>query len=51
MRFKNKKQLVEIILMSLLMLGILSFNGNSRNVKADTNDTYKNIEIFIILFF
>ena len=46
MIFKNKKQFVEIILLSLLMLGILSFNGNSRDVKADTSDIYKNIEIF-----
>lgn len=46
MRFSHKKLCLDIILMSLLMAGILFVNGTSRDVKADTDNTYKSIEIF-----
>ena len=46
MTFNKKKIFLDIILMSLLIMGILFFNGNSLDVKADTSDVYKNIEVF-----
>jgi len=46
MVFSNKKLFLDIIIVSLLMAGILFFQGSGRDVKAGTNDLYKNIEIF-----
>lgn len=45
MAFNNKK-FAPIILLSFLMGGLLFFNGDRGDVKADTSDVYKNIEIF-----
>ena len=43
----NKKRIfIDIILISLLLVAVLFFHGNRRMVEADTNDIYKNIEIF-----
>ncbi|MFH1350095.1 MAG: S41 family peptidase [Pseudomonadota bacterium] len=46
MMFPKKKLFPDIMIVALLMVGILFLNGNNRDVKADTNDIYKNIEIF-----
>ena len=46
MTIKNRKLFLNIILITLLISGILFSNGNSGNVKADTSEIYKNIEIF-----
>jgi carboxyl-terminal processing protease len=46
MVFPNKKLFLDIIVVSLLMAGILFFQGSGRDVKAGTNDLYKNIEVF-----
>ena len=46
MVFPNKKLFLDIIIVSLLMAGILFFQGSGRDVKAGTNDLYKNIEVF-----
>ena len=46
MAFNKKKSILDIILISLLMVGILFFHGNNGDVKADTNEVYKNIEVF-----
>ena len=46
MVFPNKKFFMHIIIVSLLMAAILFFQGSGRDVKADTDDFYKNIEIF-----
>ena len=46
MRFPQKKLFSSTLIMSLLILGILFINGNSGDVKADTDDIYRNIEIF-----
>ncbi len=46
MAFSRKRLFLDIIIVSLLILGILFLNGNNGNVKADTNDIYENMEIF-----
>jgi len=46
MVFPNKKLFLDLIIVSLLMVGILFFQGSGRDVKAGTNDLYKNIEVF-----
>ena len=46
MVFPNKKLFLDIIIVSLLMAGILFFQGSGRDVKAGTNDFYQNIEVF-----
>ena len=46
MALTNKKFMFNTLIMSLIILGILFLNGNSRNVEADTSDIYKNIEVF-----
>jgi len=42
----RKKIFLDVVIISLFLLGILFIKGNSSDVKADTNDVYKNIEIF-----
>jgi len=46
MAFSNKRIIIDILLISLLMAGILLINGGSGHVKAGTGDIYKNIEVF-----
>ncbi len=46
MAFRNKRIIIDILLISLLMAGILLINGGSGHVKAGTGDIYKNIEVF-----
>jgi carboxyl-terminal processing protease len=46
MAFTSKKILLDTMIISLLMAGILFLNGNNRDVKADSSEIYKNIEIF-----
>lgn len=43
----RKKTAVNIVLISLIVCGALLLNGNRGVVKAGTDDTYKNIEVFI----
>lgn len=47
MPVSRKKFLVNIILISLFVGGALFLNGNGGVVKADTDEVYKNIEIFV----
>ena len=42
----KRKLVVNIALISLFVGGLLFFNGNGTKVEADTEDVYKNIEIF-----
>ena len=42
----KKRFILNIILVSLLVCGALFLNGNGGDVKADTNDVYKDIEVF-----
>jgi carboxyl-terminal processing protease len=46
MTFLKKRMTLDIIIVSLLMVGILFFNGNNGELKADTNNLYENMEIF-----
>jgi len=46
MVFPNKRLFLDITIVSLLMACILFFHGSGRDVNADTNDLYKNIEVF-----
>jgi len=46
MAFRNKRIIIDILLISLLMAGILLINGGNGHVKAGTGDIYKNIEVF-----
>jgi carboxyl-terminal processing protease len=46
MKFPRKKIALNIITISILILGVLFLNGNRGNVNADTDDIYKYIEIF-----
>ncbi len=46
MAFSKKRIVIDIILISLLMAGILLFNGGRGQVKAGSSDIYKNIEVF-----
>ncbi|MGD8227777.1 MAG: S41 family peptidase [Desulfobacteraceae bacterium] len=45
MQLKNKKLFLDVLLISLLIGGVLFFNGNTGQVKAGTGNVYKNIEI------
>jgi len=42
----RKKIILDVVIISLFFVGVLFVKGNSSDVKADTNDVYKNIEIF-----
>ena len=42
----KKRLILNIILVSLLVCGALFLNGNGGDVEADTNDVYKDIEVF-----
>jgi len=46
MTFSRKRLSLDIIIVSLLMVGVLFFNGNNGDVKADTNDIYEQMEVF-----
>lgn len=46
MAWHNRKYLIDIILISLMMVAVLFFQGNRGQVSADTKDIYKNIEVF-----
>ncbi len=46
MAWNNRKYLIDITLISLLMVAVLFFQGNRGQVSADTKDIYKNIEVF-----
>ena len=46
MPIRNKKIFLDMILISLLIGGILFINGNRRDVKADTSETYESSEVF-----
>ena len=46
MVFNNKRLFLHVVILSLLMTGILFFQGSGRDVKAGTDDFYKNIEVF-----
>ena len=41
----KRKFSINIILITVFVLGLLFFNGNGSRVKADSDDVYKNIEI------
>ncbi len=43
--FKGKL-VANIVLIALFVGGLLFFNGNDAKVEADTEEVYKNIEIF-----
>ena len=42
----KRKLAANIALIILFVGGLLFFNGNDANVEADTEEVYKNIEIF-----
>ncbi|MDY6973265.1 MAG: S41 family peptidase [Thermodesulfobacteriota bacterium] len=42
----KKKLVLDIVLLSFFVGGILFLNGNTGEVKADTDEVYKNIEVF-----
>ena len=42
----KRKLVANIVLIALFVGGLLFFNGNDAKVEADTEDVYKNIEIF-----
>ncbi len=46
MQFPGKRILFNILMLSLLIIGILFINGNSGDVKAYSDDIYRNIEVF-----
>lgn len=46
MASSRKKYTFNIIIISLFIVGILFFKGNSGDVKADTSSVYRNIDIF-----
>lgn len=46
MGFPQKRLFSNIMIISLLILGIHFLNGNGGEVNADTDDVYRNIEIF-----
>lgn len=46
MPISKKRSVLNIILVSLFVVGTLFLNGNGGEVEADTKDVYKNIEIF-----
>ncbi len=46
MRFPQRGLISSALTVSILIIGLLIFNGNSRDVSADTDDVYRNIEVF-----
>jgi carboxyl-terminal processing protease len=46
MAYSRKRVSLNIAILFLFILGILFLNSKSGNVKADTSDIYKNIEVF-----
>ena len=46
MQFPGKKIPLNVLVISLLITGILFLNGNSGDVKAFSDDLYRNIEVF-----
>jgi carboxyl-terminal processing protease len=46
MKHSRKRLSLNIAILFLFILGILFLNSKSGNVKADTSDIYKNIEVF-----
>lgn len=46
MGFPQKKLFTNILIMSLVIPGVLFINGGSGDVKANTDDVYRNIELF-----
>ncbi|HJX34332.1 MAG TPA: S41 family peptidase [Desulfatiglandales bacterium] len=46
MAYSRKRLYLNIVIFFLLMPGILFLGSKINNVKADTNDIYKNIEVF-----
>ena len=46
MKFLRRTLPLNIIVIAVFMAGILFLNGSNGDVKADTSDIYKNIEIF-----
>ena len=42
----KRKFSINVILITVFVLGLLFLNGNGSRVKADSDDVYKNIEIF-----
>jgi carboxyl-terminal processing protease len=46
MASSNRKAVLNTALISLLMLGVIFCNGSRGVVEADTNEMYKNIEVF-----
>ncbi len=46
MRFPQNRLLSNTLIISLLILGMLFINGNGGEVKASTDDVYKDIELF-----
>ena len=46
MAFIKKRIIIDILLISILIAGILFFNGSRGQVKAGTDDIYQNLEIF-----
>lgn len=46
MRFSQRRLIPSMLVFPLLILGMLFINGNSGNVNANTDDVYRNIEIF-----
>ncbi|MBN2126555.1 MAG: S41 family peptidase [Deltaproteobacteria bacterium] len=46
MRSKKTRFVLNIMLISLVVGGVLFLKGNNAHVEADTSDVYKNVEIF-----
>ena len=46
MGFTQKRLISSMLVMSLLVLGVFFINGNSGDVNANTDDVYRNIELF-----
>jgi carboxyl-terminal processing protease len=46
MQFPGKRITLNILIMSLLITGVLFINGNNGDVKAYSDDIYRNIEVF-----
>ena len=46
MRFPQKGLISSALTISIIILGLILINGSSRNVNANTDDVYRNIEVF-----
>ena len=46
MGFSQRRLISSVLIMALLILCVLFVNGSSGNVNANTDDVYKNIELF-----